>query len=245
MPSPLAVVDDQRRRQARVSAATQALIGQTWNRTVDVRRLDATYPVFERLARELIAAGRAENARYAGLAYLEHRIASGVAGKPEIIYAASVNAERVATSLRVTGPVAVKAAVASGTPIETAYAKARSSVGRAAYRITAEGGRRTIEATIRRDPAARGWARVSDGDPCAFCAMLVSRGAVFKDSSGLVSERGELYHDGCGCSLQPVYSASDPVTDLTSRLSDLWSESTKGLSGKDAANAFRRAYERG
>lgn len=63
------------------------------------------------------------------------------------------------------------------------------------------GGRRTIE----RSAAASGrrWRRVPDGDPCAFCAMLATRGYLddgyTSRESALWTAAGRTYHDFCGC----------------------------------------------
>jgi hypothetical protein len=52
-----------------------------------------------------------------------------------------------------------------------------------ASRIALEGGRVTLLDTIDADPAAVGWYRVTDAQPCAFCALLASRGVVYKRDS--------------------------------------------------------------
>jgi hypothetical protein len=52
-----------------------------------------------------------------------------------------------------------------------------------AARIALDGGRTTTLDTVKADPAAVGWWRMTDGDPCHFCAMLASRGIVFKEHS--------------------------------------------------------------
>ena len=80
-----------------------------------------------------------------------------------------------------------------------------------------------------------GYRRVTSGNACAFCSMLASRGAVY-------SQRGASFeaHDGCSCSPEPVWDIGPEPEEVT-RLRKLWRESTAGLSGKDALNAFRRA----
>ncbi len=51
----------------------------------------------------------------------------------------------------------------------------------AADRDAQMGGRDLLEASSRADRAVIGWARVTDADPCWFCAMLASRGAVYRN----------------------------------------------------------------
>ena len=62
------------------------------------------------------------------------------------------------------------------------------------------GGRNTIRASSRANVRAFGWLRVSDGNPCAFCAMLVGRGPVYKAETV-----GFRSHDYCGCTAEEFY----------------------------------------
>lgn len=78
-------------------------------------------------------------------------------------------------------------------------------------------GRQTV---IRSTEASgRAWRRISDGNPCAFCAMLVSRGPIYTSSQAageVVGVRGvargkrktgELFHDHCGCTVVEFYGS--------------------------------------
>lgn len=51
----------------------------------------------------------------------------------------------------------------------------------------------------------KAWRRVTDGNPCAFCAMLASRGPVYQESTATVSKYALRYHKGCGCTAEPWY----------------------------------------
>lgn len=52
----------------------------------------------------------------------------------------------------------------------------------------------------------KAWRRVTDGDPCAFCAMLASRGPVYTETTSLTRGfDGLRYHKGCGCTAEPWY----------------------------------------
>ena len=125
----------------------------------------------------------------------------------------------------------------------------------ASSRLVLDGGRDVVDRTVRADDAALGWMRVTDGDPCSFCAMLASRGAVYKDraSAGAVDARKvygddakgftSTWHNGCGCQVVPVFSRNALMPDAAKRAADLWERATDGLSTDDAARAFRRAVE--
>lgn len=101
---------------------------------------------------------------------------------------------------------------------------------RAARKAALNGGRGSAFLYGSKDERVIAWARVSkSGDPCYFCAMLISRGAVYKSKrSAGFDGSGDLYHDECQCIAVPIYSKSqyetDPRFDQNRALSDLWQE---------------------
>ena len=104
--------------------------------------------------------------------------------------------DRAATvSLIVTGPVRaqdgitrVQGAAERGrldaaavlAELDTVMRDAGATAAAAADREAQRGGRDLIASYAAADRAVVGWARVTDGDPCWFCAMLASRGAVYR-----------------------------------------------------------------
>jgi hypothetical protein len=123
-------------------------------------------------------------------------------------------------------------------------------VASAVVRHAQAGGRQTIHENSQRDEVALGWVRVTKAKPCAFCAMLASRGLqyrAFKEGSFDLSDArftgdGDAkVHDNCGCSLKPVYARNDPLVDQTKQFADMWS--MWGAGGGDAALRFRRGYD--
>lgn len=108
-----------------------------------------------------------------------------------------------------------------------------------------DGARGTLWSLADRDKRVYGWARVSrTGTPCGFCAMLISRGAVYKSQQSAQYDDGDLYHVNCHCYAELMFSLSqyenDPRFALNREYSALWPQVTKGLSGNDALNAWRR-----
>lgn len=52
----------------------------------------------------------------------------------------------------------------------------------------------------------KAWRRVTHGTPCAFCAMLASRGPVYTETTALINAYDGLrYHRGCKCTAEPWY----------------------------------------
>lgn len=69
----------------------------------------------------------------------------------------------------------------------------------------ADAARYTVAGSAVADPAAQGWQRAGDGNSCAFCLTLISRGVVYSESSADFAS-----HDHCGCMAVPAWSG-EPV----------------------------------
>lgn len=67
-------------------------------------------------------------------------------------------------------------------------------------RLVADGHRDTVRINSVRDRASAGWARIGQGDSCAFCRMLIGRGDVYTSST--VKFRT---HTRCNCGAVPVW----------------------------------------
>jgi hypothetical protein len=243
---PAALTEAYRIAQATVAGRTAGGLTVAFNTLLDPSDLTRTFPQYATVASRIIDTARREASATAGAYYLAHREAMGVSGPVDLAYADSLPPAQVMTSLLVTGPVTAKQAMSKGSTLEQAMSLALSATLGAGYRLSADAGRATIRNTTARDPNALGYARVTDGRPCAFCAMLASRGPVYKDEhTARVALDGDVYHDKCGCHPEPAYYRDQNWPGRGREFQKLWNESTKGYSGNDAINAFRRAYEGG
>lgn len=73
--------------------------------------------------------------------------------------------------------------------------------------------RYTVAGNSVADPAARGWQRIGSGE-CAFCAMLIGRGAVYSEATADFAS-----HDSCKCSAVPAWNGEPvPVKPYTPSL---------------------------
>jgi hypothetical protein len=126
--------------------------------------------------------------------------------------------------------------------------------GGAAIRLVTAAGRDQLEDLVRADAVAIGWARTTKPGCCYFCAMLASRGRVYKEDSFALSDPkfddrpGEVHdqkvHDNCGCGLRPIYSPVEPLPDRSEELDALWVESGRQRRRDETAiQAWRRIYE--
>lgn len=110
-------------------------------------------------------------------------------------------------ALYIAGPVKVKMLIRQGMTRAEAVDSALTKFDGIARRQTLMGGRSTIARTAAADRRVVGWRRVTDGNPCAFCALLASRGPVYQSSS---SAAGMRYHGHCGCTAEPEFGAWTP-----------------------------------
>ena len=201
--------------------------------------LDSTWPPVEQA---LIAAVNEAYGLSAAVAidyYELFRAAEGAAGAATPVLADPLPEEQLVTSLRVTGPVVARQLI-SAEDRETIEKLVQSLLG-STSRLALNGGRNTIERSGLADRELLGYARVChSARPCSFCRVLRSRGPVYTKETG-----GFKAHDHCRCTAEPVYSTDTGWPDGAVEDRALWNEVTRGFSGNDALNAFRRAVYAG
>lgn len=128
---------------------------------------------------------------------------------------------------------------------DEAHREAGARQAAAAERVAMNGGRSTVWNHTQRDKRAIGYIRLSrTGTPCGWCAMLISRGPVYRSERSAEYADGDKYHDNCHCYAEPVFSReqynSSSAYELNRRYEELWPKVTRGLSGKAAVAAWRR-----
>lgn len=192
--------------QIQVGARAEIEARALWGR-LDIDDLDGSKPYW--LASTMITVNRriTESQRVAAEYLSEFRLAElGAAGA--VAFSAP---EGTARALSLAGPTRVKRLIGAGMDSADAFEAALTKFGGMVRRQAMMGGRLTVAATAGRDRRAVGWRRVTDGNPCAFCAMLASRGPVYRDAA---AADGIQYHSHCGCTAEPAYSyAWEPTAD--------------------------------
>lgn len=206
--------------------------------SADPNDIDAWFAKHERDIVEMIYDGWQSNRTLAAIYLRDHAAANRTF---TTVHQALFNRNQVRTSVLVTGPVRFKQAIANGGSPAAALRLMRKALGGSAYRHSANGSRDTVMNTVKNSRTIRGYRRVSDGNPCAFCAMLIGRGAVYeKDTASFQA------HDKDGCVPEPEYrpKGSYKETGEAARLFQLWKDSgAQDLTGKAAIAAFRAAYK--
>lgn len=138
--------------------------------------------------------------------------------------------------------------IAAGTTtlVREAMSTSGAAAAAASVRHVGNGGREQVKAASAADPKALGYVRITSGHPCYFCAMLASRGGVFKgDSFDASDARFEgpgtaKVHDSCVCTLRGLFSRNPAeVPELNQHFTDMWTQRGDG----DPLTAFRQLYE--
>lgn len=157
-----------------------------------------------------------------------------------------LDTKALTTSLWVTGP---QQYVDAGKAVDDIFDEERiNAITGAATRHIMNGGREAIDSAYEADVKTTGYYRIEDGDPCYFCAMLMSRGVVFKGDSFEESDirffgPGDAkVHDHCGGSLVAAYD-KDPYPGPTKDANDLWLSQPPVPPGVDPVKHWRQFYE--
>ena len=96
------------------------------------------------------------------------------------------------------------------------------------------------------EAAGARWRRVTDGNPCAFCAMLAGRGPVYRsrETAGL----GRRFHERCGCSVEEVVGDWSPSA-REAEFADLYNQAVEACDADGlphtASNILPRMREMG
>jgi hypothetical protein len=125
--------------------------------------------------------------------------------------------------------------------IEVIHASAGSIGSGLVDAIGMDGGREVIADAIQKDRLVKSVARGTSSDPCHFCAMLASRGFVYRNekSAGL-SEEIEKFHVNCHCFPIVRWTRETELPELNRYFQEKWAEVTRGYSGNEARKAWRR-----
>lgn len=110
-----------------------------------------------------------------------------------------------------------------------------SLLGGAWQKAIAGAGRATTVGNARQPHSSKvGWARAPRAGCCAFCAVLASRGAIYKDSITAGREAYE-YHDFCRCVATAAFEGAELPYDL-SMYEQMYEDSPYGI------DAFREFH---
>jgi len=239
-----------RRQLLALRAATLRDLLVLW-RMVDVTDLSGTINRWA-LAAALLA--RERNRAAGGLAarYLElFRRLEGLPGTVPVELVEPPPVDEAAGELRGAALSGIINARRAGQSVQAAANNGLVKASGTMTSLVLDGARQTVLQLVQRDREALGWQRVTSGDPCPFCRMLASRGAVYKSRRTAEFEA----HDHCSCTVEPYYEGSR-LTDQALTFRAEWQRAqreareereagiTRRKTANDALNAYRRYLAR-
>lgn len=228
-----------RHAQLQIRAAALRELLTLWP-LLDPRRLDATVPQWVRLAGRVIGQYRRQSAAVSADYLRAFKELESESSAPAVIRLATAVPPPAGPALIGAGPAVIKKHSKAMDP-DTAARLALPRVAGAAGRHVLDGGRDTLQESLEADRDALGWMRVTDPDPCAFCAMLAARGPAYRSAESAGGR--QTWHDNCACTVEPVFTRDTAWPEASRRFHALWNDATAGTSGKQARIAFRRALE--
>jgi hypothetical protein len=163
----------------------------------------------------------------------QFRAAERIKGDARGLAARPLDRDKAFASLMVTGQRQTQKAILSGASPQAAMQTALVRTSGTVTRMVLDGGRDALALSTATDRQATGWHRVTSGDPCAFCAVVASRGAVFGESSADFEA-----HDHCACFAEPAYPGS-PWPGRNSEFRRIYNQHASGTA--NPINEMRKA----
>lgn len=233
-------------RVAQLTVRAQLLrdVAKLWP-LLDAKRLDTTFPGWLRAMSVLVRNYRGQSAQVAASAYRASREVATQSPAPRslIKFAPEPSQEWLDRAFGYSGPGMLNRDTARPNT-------ALSTTMGTASRIVLDGGRTTTIETVKADPVALGFYRVTDGAPCAFCALLASRGVVPKSTLYLSEHSFDAsnarftgpgmakVHNDCGCSMAPVFGRHQELPEVNRKAAEVYQNRGRG----NALVAFRKAW---
>lgn len=217
-----------RQVQLTVRAALLRDVALLWP-LLNPKNVDASFPAWLQAMKLLLTNYHQQAATAAGRSYLQARVSviEETAPRDLIKTAPTPPVEWLDRALGFAGPGMLNRDLARPNTALT------TTLGTSS-RIVLDGARTTVLNTVHHDDKAVGWYRVTDGHPCAFCALLASRGIVYKSTTV-----GFQAHNDCGCTGAPAFSRHQELPDISRRAAQVYTERGSG----PAMKAFRRAWD--
>jgi hypothetical protein len=226
--------DHARTIQLALSAALVKDVARVWP-NLDSKALDKTFPDWLRLMTQLVERYHGMSSLAASIFYRDTRQAHlGIPTPDKVIHLAPTpSAEWMTKAFGYSGPGLLRDG-------HWQDSSALSTTQGTAVRIAQSGARDTILGTVDADPKALGYYRVTDGHPCAFCALLASRVSMKGRGSLYRSKESASFkaHNDCGCTAAPLFSRDQPLPEISARAAEVYRNRGSG----PALGAFRKAW---
>lgn len=224
-------------------------------RLINPSRLRATVPTWVEAVNAVVARYSQVAATLAADFYDGERGAAGVPGAFTVPIADAPPDEQTSNSLRwATKDLwprdEADATVAQLEPLDMRLDAAMVKADAVTQKLVADRGRATLRQAVNSDPQAVAYARAAALGACAFCRLMASRGAVYRDARTAGRDANELFsgdasvvkfHNDCHCAIVPVFRGQRfELSPHAQEWDRLYREYAQGHPG-DQLRLFRRA----
>lgn len=203
------------------AAQTQNALRQLWDIAFRGEpELNVAFTRFALGATRLIQAARSRGQITATQYYMTSREIAMIDDELADVELVSQSTDADLAAIYSTASKSLRASANAGRSDAQALQFAQVAMLGAAKRRILEAGRQRVIDLSGADRYSHRWARVGDGNPCYFCAMLIGRGPVYSSESTADFRA----HDHCGCGAMVVFR-NDPShgwTDLSKALNTAW-----------------------
>lgn len=226
--------------QARYGAQTVALVAELFV-LLDLEDLDGSIPRWLAAIQSVVAGNRTQAEALSRRYLQQHRRILAPTASLLTAEADELIPGALRTSMLVTGPYRLRKKLSTGSTAAQATSVARAGTAGEAMRFVLGGGRSLIDNAVNTDEAILGVQRRTSGAPCHFCAMLASRGPVYKSEATARFQP----HAGCSCQPEPVYQDRAPLTAQALVEREKWDEAKRLAPDEGVSEAvmFRRIHE--
>lgn len=240
----LVLAESTRRAQVHVRQQMVSDVSRVWA-VLNFDRLQQTWPSWLEVMLRTLRRYHSQSADEAALFYRATRqLELGDPGEAKL--ADPPSEEWVSRALGYAAPGAYQRQIAAKASPEQANRSALVQTLGTSSRIAMDGHRTTIEQSAKADRAALGYYRVTDGDPCAFCALMASRGMVYKNEDTAGARANDSFtgpglfkfHNDCGCTIAPGFKRGVALTGVAAEAAKVYENRGEG----DALAAFRKAW---
>lgn len=239
--------------QSGLTVALVAAIARVWPQ-VDITRLSATLPGFRDDVQALVRQFSMSSASLAARDYSRARQQAGIRSGFTVRPASPPPIEQVDKALGFATQGLYDANLLQSTTepdvVQVTMDNALTQVEGVASRLVLNTGRETTVGAVQEDRQARGWARETRPNCCYFCAMLATRGAVYKNdqtagraaNAKFVGEGEFKYHNHCRCVAVPVFGQYEKTAEARAWTRQ-WHDLRRELGRSPSLLEWRRLHE--
>lgn len=232
--------EQHRRAQETIAATAAAGVPIAWGSFFDLHDLRGSSVRLVPAIRALVDRYGRAGASVALAQYRNDRRAAGVGGRAPVRMPSPTAVEDITSAVgHVLAPL-------YGAPDDTAVENAKKALESSVEQMVLDQSRTAVIEAVGSDPQAKGWARVTEPGACYFCALLATRGAVYKSEATASFQAHRRYANGtggdCRCHAEPFFNVYEPTAQARQWMAD-HARLKEENGGHLSLLQWRRAYE--